>query len=75
MDLTDFLINVHPELPMNERTQLEDEISHMEGVVSACFSPGHPHMMTVTYNPDAVSSGAVLEQVGKHGIEACKVGL
>lgn len=75
MDIADFLINVHPELPMNERAQLEDEISHMEGVVSACFSPGHPHMMTVTYNPDTVSSGTVLERVGKRGIEASKVGL
>ena len=42
MDLADFLINVHPELPVNERTQLEDEICHMEGVVSACFSPDAP---------------------------------
>jgi hypothetical protein len=75
MDLTDFLIDVHPELPMNERTQLEDEIRHMGGVVSACFSLGHPHMMTVTYNPDAISSGTVLARVGTHGIEASKVGL
>ena len=75
MDIADFLINVHPELPMNERTQLEDEIGHMEGVVSAHFSPGHPHMMTVAYNPDAVSSSKVMVQVGKHGIWASKVGL
>jgi hypothetical protein len=75
MDLADFLINVHPELPMNERTRLTDEICDMEGVVSACFSPEHPHMMTVTYNPDAVSSGAVLERIGLRGIEASKVGL
>lgn len=75
MDLADFIINVHPELPMNERAQLENEISHMGGVVSACFSPGHPHMMTVTYNPDAVSSGTVLARVGARGIEASKVGL
>jgi hypothetical protein len=75
MDLADFLINVHPELPTDERAQLEDEICHMEGVVSACFSPNHPHMMTVTYNPDAISSGKVMEQVGKHGIEASKVGM
>lgn len=75
MDLTDFFIGVHPELPIDERAQLEDEISHMDGVVSACFSPEHPHMITVTYNPDAVSSGAVLERVRKRGIEASKVGL
>ena len=75
MDLVDFLINVHPELPVNERTQLADEICDMEGVVSACFSPEHPHMMTITYNPDAVSSGSVLERIGLRGIEASKVGL
>ena len=75
MDLTDFLINVHPELPINERSELEEDISHMEGVVSACFSPGHPHMMTVTYNPDAVTSGSVLERVSMRGIEASKIGL
>lgn len=70
MDLADFLINVHPELPINERMQLEDEIGHMEGVVSAHFSPGHPHMMTVAYNPDAISSNMVLGQVSRHGIES-----
>lgn len=75
MDLADFLINVHPELPVNEQTQLADEICGMEGVVSACFSPAHPHMMTITYNPDAVSSGSVLERIGLRGIEASKVGL
>lgn len=75
MSVADFLINVHPELPMHERTQLEDELSRMGGVVSACFSPAHPHIMTVTYNPDAVSSGTVLARVGARGIEASKVGL
>ena len=75
MSLADFLINVRPELPMHERAQLEDELSHMGGVVSACFSPAHPHIMTVTYNPDAVSSGTVLARVGARGIEASKVGL
>lgn len=75
MDLADFLINIHPALPTDERAQLEDEIGRMEGVVSACFSPGHPHIMAVTYNPDAISSGKVMEQVGKHGIEASKVGM
>lgn len=75
MSLADFLINVRPELPMNERAQLEDELCRMGGVVSACFSPGHPHIMTVTYNPDAVSSGTVLARVGARGIAASKVGM
>ncbi|MBU1689662.1 MAG: hypothetical protein KJ958_10895 [Gammaproteobacteria bacterium] len=75
MDIADFLINVHPELHINDQMQLENEIGHMDGVLSAHFSPGHPHMMTIAYNPDAVSSSTVLARVSRHGIEASKIGL
>jgi hypothetical protein len=75
MDLVDFLINVHPALPMDERLRLESAINKLEGVVSACFSPGHQHMLTITYNPEAISSGAVLAHVNQRGIAADKVGL
>ena len=75
MDLVDFLINIHPELPMDERNRLASEIHEVDGVVSACFSPGHPHLLEVTYNPDVVNSSAVLALVGNHGIAADKIGL
>jgi len=75
MDIADFLIHTQPELSPNERTHLESEIGGMDGVVSAHFSPRHPHMMEIAYNPDVVSSGAVLERVGRHGIAVTKVGL
>lgn len=75
MALADFLINVRAELPMDARAELEDELSHMGGVVSACFSPRNPHVMTVTYNPDSVDSSTVLARVSTRGIEASKVGL
>lgn len=75
MELVDFLINVHPELPADERSQLASEIHEVDGVVSACFSPGHPHMLEVTYNPDVVNSAAVLTRVSGRGIAADKIGL
>lgn len=75
MDIVDFLINVHSALPMDERLRLETAINEMDGVVSACFSQGHQHMLTVTYNPDTISSDAVLERVCQRGIVADKVGL
>ncbi|BAN35004.1 hypothetical protein SCD_n01170 [Sulfuricella denitrificans skB26] len=75
MYMADFLINVHPELPLTDRMHLEDEIGYMNGVVSAHFSPGHPHMMTIAYDPDTVSSSVVLARVCGHGIEASKIGL
>ncbi len=75
MSIVDFMIHLKPELPLNERTQLEAEIAEMDGVMSACFSRTHSHMMEVTYNPDVVSSSVVLECVSKRGIAAEKVGL
>jgi hypothetical protein len=75
MSIVDFMIHLKPELPLNERTQLESEIGNMDGVMSAHFSPRHPHMMEVAYNPDVISSGVVLECVSQRGIVAQKVGL
>jgi hypothetical protein len=75
MELVDFLINVKPELPADQRDLLESEITGVEGVVSACFSPGHPHMLEITYNPEVVDSNAVLARLSRHGIAAGKIGM
>lgn len=75
MSIVDFMIHLKPELPQNERNQLESEIAEMEGVLSAHFSSRHLHLMEVAYNPDVVSSGVVLERVSQRGIAAEKVGL
>lgn len=75
MDLVDFIINIHPDLPMDERLRLESATNKLEGVVSACFSPGHPHMLAVTYNPEVINSDAVLAHVSQRGIQAKKVGM
>ena len=75
MSIVDFMIHLKPELPQNERTLLESEIGEMDGVLSAHFSPSHPHLMEVAYNPDVVSSAVVLDYVSQRGIVAEKVGL
>lgn len=75
MSIVDFLIHTKPELPENERVELEIEIREMDGVMSACFSSSHPHIMEVTYDPDVVTSSLVMACVSQRGIEAQKVGL
>ncbi|MBZ0106426.1 MAG: hypothetical protein K8H84_12450 [Sulfuricella denitrificans] len=75
MSIVDFMIHLKTELPLDQRAQLESEMCDLEGVMSACFSPSHPHMMEVTYNPDVVSSSMVMDQVSQRGIVAQKVGL
>ena len=75
MDMVDVLIHVHPNLSVMEREKLEEELRALAGVISVHFSPGHPHLLTVAYDPQATSSTAILAHAGTRGVEATKVGL
>lgn len=75
MSIVDFMIHLKPELHLNERAELEAEIGDMNGVMSAHFSPGHPHLMEVAYDPDVVTSNTLMGRVSERGIEAHKIGL
>ena len=75
MNVADFVIHVKVELPPDERKCLSDELRDRNGVMSACFSQQHPHLLNVVYDPDTVSSDILLDQVRGHGLEASKMGL
>ncbi len=75
MDMVDILINVHPNLSNEERSQLDDELRSVEGIISVHFSTEHPHLMTLEYNPEKTSSDILLKHVGERGVEASKIGL
>jgi len=75
MELGDILILVHPELPEEQRAKIEDEVGSLDGVVSFHFSPGHPHEVTVAFNPQVITSREILDQVRKWDKEATMAGL
>lgn len=75
MDMIDILINIHPDLSAGERTQLDDDLRSVDGVISVHFSAEHPHLMTLEYNPEKTSSDKLLRHVGERGVEASKIGL
>lgn len=75
MEIADFVIHVHSDLPAPERDKLAAEIGEHDGVVSAHFSREHSHLLNVAYNPDVTNSDALLKQVGERGGGAFKVGL
>lgn len=75
MDITDVFIHVHPELPADARTGLEEGLRSFDGVVSVHFNQQHEHLLVVAYNPELISSAQVLEHVGERGVEASKIGL
>ncbi len=60
----DILIHGHPEWPTNS-ARTEEGLSGSGGVVSAHFSPGCPHDLTVAYDPWSITSERILELVRK----------
>ena len=75
MDIADILIHVHPELSSGQRGEIEQAVGDHEGVVSVHFSPGHPHALTVAYNPAAISSTEILELVRRWDPAATMAGI
>lgn len=75
MDFADILIHVHPTLSAEQRARIEDALSASKGVVSAHFSPAHPHVLTVAYDPEAAQAGQLLQIVREWDQAATMVGL
>ena len=76
MDTPDIMIYVHPELSVEGRSRVENEVMGCAGVIAAAFDHHkHPHALTVVYNPDATSGKQILDAVRKHDPAASMVGL
>ncbi|GMR16333.1 MAG: hypothetical protein BMS9Abin31_0662 [Gammaproteobacteria bacterium] len=75
MNITDIMIHVHPELSAEQRTKVEDEVSKQDGVISVHFSPKLQHELTVAYNPESLTSEAILSIIRQWDQDAVMVGL
>jgi len=75
MDITDLLIHVHPALSAEQRAKIEEALRGSKGVVSVHFSPAHPHVLTVAYDPEASHAGQLLQIVREWDQAATMAGL
>ncbi len=75
MDIADILIHVHPDLVAEQRAEVEKALGASEGVVSVHFSPQHSHELTVAYDPEAINSETILEQIRQWDKKAVMAGL
>lgn len=75
MDIADILIHVHPTLAAGQRAKIEEALGASKGVVSAHFSPAHPHVLSVAYDPEAAHAGQLLQIVQEWDKAATMVGL
>lgn len=75
INIVDVIIHVHPELSEEQRASLQQAVHACNGVLSDCFMDDHPHVFTVAYNPDLITSEEVLKQVKTRDPEATMAGL
>lgn len=75
MNIADVMIHVHPDLSAEQRSKIEEYVSSDNGVMSVHFNAEHVHELTVTYDPDAIKSAAILKQIREWDKDAVMVGL
>lgn len=76
ISIVDFVVHLHPESSCDDCEKIERDLRARDGVVSVHFSEkAHPHAMIVAYNPDAVSSGVLLDEIRKCDSRAVMAGL
>ncbi|HTN94971.1 MAG TPA: hypothetical protein VMJ33_10345 [Gallionella sp.] len=76
MNTADMLIHVHPELGMQEKTDLERNLEGHVGIDCAQFSHRpHSHELMVKYDPDALNGMEILQMVRGIDPVATMVGL
>ncbi len=75
INVTDILFHVPADLSALERTNIERDLQGCDGVISAHFSPPHPHILEVAYNPQAVTSETLRGHLAERGLTVSMVGL
>ncbi|MEK7758699.1 MAG: hypothetical protein AAB304_03725 [Pseudomonadota bacterium] len=75
INIVDVLFHVPADLAALDRANIERDLQGCDGVVSAHFSPGHPHMLEVAYNPQAVTSGTLRGHLTERGLTVSMAGL
>ena len=60
-------INIQEDLDVDQRTWLVAKLEHETGVVSAWFSGGDHHRLTLHYEPEHFSHEILLDTIKLHG--------
>jgi cell division protein FtsX len=75
VSVADIVVHLHPDTTGECKGRIEKELRAQEGVISVHFNADdHPHALVVAYNPDAVSSEALLAEIRKCDKKAVMAG-
>ena len=75
IQLADVIVHIDQTLERERRSEIEEHLRAIDGVVSVHNPDDKPHLAVVEYNPDKTSSAAILNTVKVQGVRAELVGL
>ena len=73
--MVDVTVHIDESVDHAGRERIADSLRALEGVLAAVSHDERPHLMVVEYNPDRVTSQAILSRVKSAGVHAELVGL
>lgn len=73
--MVDVMLHIDEDITRNERESLRDRVLARDGVMAAAYHDKTPHLLVVEYDPDVLSSKAILDIVETAGVHAELVGL
>jgi len=73
--MVDVLVHIDEELGKDKREDVRDVVLKEAGVMAAAFHDDKPHLLNVEYDPDKVTSAALLKLVTDQGCHAELIGL
>jgi hypothetical protein len=73
--IVDVVLHIDETLDRQRRSQIEDALRAMDGVVSIHNPDDRPHLCVIAYNHDKTSSAALLRTVTNEGVHAELIGL
>ncbi len=72
--LADVIVHIEETLPPDRLTTIEQHVTELLGVVSACNRDDQRHLISVVYDPEKVNSHQILEKVEVEGVHAELIG-
>jgi hypothetical protein len=75
VQLADIVVHVDEDLSPERRSQVEDSLRMIEGLVSVHNPDDRSHLFVVQYVPNKTSSAEILQTVTSQGVHAELVGL
>jgi len=75
IQLADVVVHIDQTLERERRSEIEEQLRAIDGVVSVHNPDDRPHLAIIEYNPDRTSSAVILNTVTVQGVHAELVGL